>query len=250
MRVTFAGVGEAFDDRLANTSLLVESAGTSLLIDCGFSAATELWAVSENPLELDGLYITHFHADHYFGIPALLVRFVQEGRTKPLVIMGQAGVEAQIHRLMDMAYPNSLSKAQFDLLFVECASGGDAVLGDMRLGFAMSDHPMTCLSVRVESGGKALFYSSDGRPTEATRTLAAGCDLVVHESYTLEPDTPGHGTVDSSIEFGQQAGAAVVALVHISREVRRDQLAEILDRCAKACGIRAVLPEPGDSLNL
>ena len=54
MRVTFAGVGEAFDEKLPNTSLLVETdGGSSVLLDCGFTASCVFWTMAEKPLELD-----------------------------------------------------------------------------------------------------------------------------------------------------------------------------------------------------
>jgi len=250
MRVTFAGVGEAFDENFANTSLLVESANTSLLIDCGFTAASEFWKTSKHPLELDGVYISHFHGDHYFGIPALLVRFVQEGRTKPLKLIGQQGIEARIDQLLTLAYPNSLSKAKFDIQFIESSPETKVALGDMHMEFAFGDHPMPCLAVKVEANGKAVFHSSDGRPTEETRALASGCQLIVHESFTLETDSPGHGTVDSSIKFGQQAGADTVTLVHIRREVRRDKMPEIKSLCKNAGNINVLVPQPGDCVEI
>ena len=82
MRVTFVGVGEAFDENLPNTSILVESAASSILLDCGFSAPRAFWKAADNAEGLDMIHVSHFHADHYFGIPALLARFTQEGRTK------------------------------------------------------------------------------------------------------------------------------------------------------------------------
>ncbi|QJB56336.1 MBL fold metallo-hydrolase [Pseudodesulfovibrio sp. zrk46] len=250
MRVTFAGVGEAFDERLANTSLLAETEKTSLLIDCGFTAASAFWSVARRPLELDALYISHFHGDHYFGIPALLVRSIEDGRTKPLTILGQPGVEQRICDLMEMAYVGTMRKAQFGLVFVECVPGSPVSIGDMQLSFAVNDHPVRCLSIRVDSGGSSFFYSSDGKPTEETRALAKGCGLVVHESFTLEPKTAGHGTVDSSIDFARQAGADTLALVHIRRNVRHDRMNEILQRCEAAVDMTAVVPESGDCLEL
>lgn len=250
MRVTFTGVGEAFDEQLANTSLLVESETNSLLVDCGFSAPAGFWKAAQAPLELDGVYITHFHGDHYFGLPALLVRSVEEGRIKPLTIMGQPGIGKRVEQLMELAYPNSLGKAKFSLEFVECVPAHEVFLGDMRFRFAVNDHPMPCLSIRVDCGGKSLFYSGDGRPTGETRALAAGCDLIVHESFSLELDKPGHGTVDSSIAFAQEAGARTVALVHMKRTVRRGRLPEVLQKCAMAEGLTAIVPEPDDRLKI
>lgn len=250
VRVTFAGVGEAFDEDLANTSILVETDATSLLLDCGFTAATAFWRTAKEPLDLDGIYITHFHGDHYFGIPALLIRFVEEGRTTPLTIMGQHGVAKQVQSMVDMAYPNTLAKAQFDISFLTCEPGQEVRLGDMRLTFAMNDHPIPSQSVRVNVDNKSVFYSGDGRPTTETLALARGSDLIIHESFSLEPDTPGHGTVDSSIQFTRDAGAPALALVHVQRMIRRNHRPEINLKMKQATGVKVLLPNPGDMVSL
>ncbi|MGL1861123.1 MAG: ribonuclease Z [Pseudodesulfovibrio sp.] len=250
MRVIFVGVGEAFDETLSNTSVLVESGGLAILLDCGFTAASSFWAVAERPLELDMLYISHFHGDHYFGIPALLGRSIEEGRSKPLTIMGQSGVAGKIRQLMDMAYPNSLKKAQFALNFIECQPETPATVDRMQFRFAVNDHPMPCLSIRIESEGKSIFYSGDGKPTKETQALAQGCDLIIHESFFLEPTKPGHGTVDSSIEFAREAQAAHLALVHVQRTVRRENKQTIITRGTKETQLHVFLPEPGDRFDV
>lgn len=250
MRITFAGVGEAFDDKLANTSILAESDSTSILLDCGFTAASAFWSAARNPLGLDALYISHFHGDHYFGIPALLVRSVEEQRTKPLTILGQPGVESRIRKLMEMAYSNVMTKAKFDLYFLECTPGEEVHFGDFKLGFAMGDHSMPSLAIRLNSTKHSVFYSGDGRPTDATRQLAAGCGLIIHESFSLKKTVPGHGTVDSSIEFAKTAGAHTLAMVHVTRTVRHGQGPEILAKAQNIDGLNVLLPAPSDFLDL
>ncbi|QGY39849.1 MBL fold metallo-hydrolase [Pseudodesulfovibrio cashew] len=250
MRITFNGVGEAFDQDLPNTSLLIESGACSLLADCGFTAAAAFWRAAADPSGLDAVYLSHFHGDHYFGLPQLLARFVDDGRTEPLTILGQSGVEQRVRELVNMAYTSLLDRAKFELRFLECRDGGTAELSGMRLSFALGDHPVPSLSLRVDSAGQSVFYSGDGRPTEATRALAKGCRMIVHESFSLDPDKPGHGTVDSSIDFAGEAGARILALVHVRRRVRHRLRDEILRRAAAAKGLEVLLPEPGDHVTL
>ena len=250
MRVTFLGVGEAFDETLANTSLLVESDSGSILLDCGFTAPPSFWSLAERPLDLDGVYLTHFHGDHWFGLPALLVRSKEEGRTRPLTVLGQPGVEDRVRTLMELAYAGTLAKAGFELRFIECAPGREVDLAGFRLAFAAGDHSVPCLAVRVESGGKSLFFSGDGPPTEGTRTLASGCTLAVHESFSLDPVKPSHGTLDSSLAFARETGAEALALVHVNRRVRREERETILARLEKISLCRVWLPEPGERISL
>lgn len=250
MRITFAGVGEAFDETLPNTSILFQTQTCSLLADCGFTAATAFWRVADNPMDLDGIYISHFHGDHFFGLPALFIRFIDGGRTKPLIIFGQPGVEERVRGAMDLAYAGTLAKSGLQIEFIECTPESDHFFEDMRLRFAYGDHPKPCLGLRVDSGDLSAFYSGDGRPTADTLELAKGCTLVAHESFSLDPITPGHGTVDSSIAFARETGARGLALVHMNREVRHSNAEKVRKMIAEVEDMRVLLPMPGDFLDL
>lgn len=249
MRITFVGVGEAFDETLPNTSLLVESGDASLLLDCGFSVPHAFWALPDTAA-VDGVYLSHYHADHWFGLPVLLTRFVEEGRTRPLTVLGQPDVKERVARLTGLAYPSALGKARFPVSYEECGPGREVRFGPFRLGFAPSEHPVPNLAVRVDGPDGSLFYSGDGRPTPATRALARGCALVVHESFSLRPEKQGHGTVAGSLDFAREAGAKALALVHVRRQVRRGQEGEILAMAEAARGLRVTLPSPGDVLTI
>ncbi|MFW5837992.1 MAG: MBL fold metallo-hydrolase [Desulfovibrionaceae bacterium] len=246
MKCTFIGVGEAFDELQPNTSLLLQAGGTSVLLDCGFTAAPAYFRHAPAPLDLDAVHLTHFHGDHFFGLPWLLTRFMEEGRTRDLVVIGGEGVRERVESAVSLAYGSFFDKAHFALDFKTAAPGRPLSIGDCSLSFAASDHSQPCLSVRVDAGAASLFYSGDGRPTSATRALARGCGLIAHEAYALEQDVPGHGTIDGSLEFARQAGARAVALVHVQRRTRREGLLEVQDRLARVTAMQALLPEPGD----
>ena len=252
MRVTFVGVGEAFDETLDNTSLLVERADKpgGLLLDCGFTAASAYWRVAAYPLGLDGVVLSHYHGDHWFGLPALLVRMVEQGRTNDLAIVGQAGVKDMVARLMDLAYPNILAKAAFPIRYHDSAPGASLRVAGFDLSFAQGDHPRTCLGVRVSHGGRSLYYSGDGRPTAETLELALGVDLVVHEAFSLDPDTPGHGTVDGALDFASKTGARTLALVHLNRRVRKEHGEKIIGLATEIRNIELLVPQPGRILEL
>ncbi|EGB15102.1 beta-lactamase domain-containing protein [Pseudodesulfovibrio mercurii] len=246
MRVTFVGVGEAFDERLPNTSLLVEHNDSSILLDCGFNVSCGLWRYAARPLDLDAVYVSHFHADHYFGLPALIVRSLEEGRTKRLTILGPSGIESRVNRLMELAYSNALAKAGFEIFFIECVPGEDFKHGGFRFRFALNDHSMPCLAVRLDAGGKSLYYSGDGKPTDATVDLAEHCDLVVHEAFTLDEITTGHGDVGTSLDMARRSGAGACALVHMKRTIRHTMMDVIRMAVETETSVHGFVPEPGD----
>src|SRR3954452_18272937 len=92
------GTGEAFDTGLGNNSCLLydgkkgspskEKRIPTFLFDCGYQIPERLWALPKLYPELDAVALTHFHADHAFGLAPLLVRFAEEGREEPLGIFG------------------------------------------------------------------------------------------------------------------------------------------------------------------
>lgn len=249
MRVTFCGVGEAFDADLPNTCLYVAT-DVRLLLDCGFTAAHAFWRSVPDAARLDAVYISHFHGDHFFGLPALLGRFMDVGRTVPLAVVSQTGGPDKVLAAVRLAYPNLLDKLGFALEFVQVEPGDVLGIGDTELRFAPSEHSASapCLAVRADHAGSSMFYSGDGRPTPDTLELARGCGLLVQEAYGMQPDTPGHGSVPGAIDFAREAGAAALALVHLNHAVRRDRGTDI--RAMLADAVNGVLPEPGDTFEV
>ncbi len=254
MHVIFAGVGEAFDETLGNTSLLLltdtEEVKRQVLLDCGFTAAHAFWRESPDPLELDAVWISHFHGDHFFGLPLLLLRFWEEGRKRPLFIIGQNGIKDKAIAALDLAYPHFRPKLGFEIEFLEVTPGKDLQLLELRWAFAENGHSSPCLALRLDHDRGSVFYSGDGGPTDATRTLAAECEVIVHEAFGLDELHAGHGSVNLCIDFALELEAKALALVHMNREVRRSRATEVRQRLAGLKPLHALLPEPGDRLNI
>lgn len=254
MRVTFVGVGEAFDDRFPNTSLLVELAEgdgkRTMLLDCGFTAAAAFFGCASVPASLrewgpDAIWISHFHGDHLFGLPYALARWHEQGRSAPLTVYGGAGMPETLTALVDMAYPNLRGKLGYALDGVEVVAGARFLLAGIPARTALTGHGAPCLALRLEMAEDGLYYSGDGAPTADCLELARGCRLLVQEAYGLDAGIPGHGSVAQALALARDAEAGAVAVVHVRREVRRNQEGEIR-RMLGASGMRALLPGPGE----
>jgi len=76
----------------APTSLLVRRGGERLLIDCGEGTQRQLLRSGVGLVELREVFVTHFHADHYLGLPGMLKTFALRGREAPLTIYGPPGL--------------------------------------------------------------------------------------------------------------------------------------------------------------
>jgi len=253
MQVTFLGVGEACDPDLFNTSLLIQTGGQEpghVLLDCGFTGAHRFFAQLDDPEKPEALWISHFHGDHYFGAPLLLLRLWEMQRQNPLIILGPPGLEDVLSRAMDLAYPNFRSKLGYPIEYHQVGPADELDLLDCRWSFAWSEHGRDNLALRLDDGRASVYYSGDGGPSPACRTMAAGCSLIVQESYLVQDEIAGHGSVRSSLDLARRAGAPQLALVHMQRQERRRFAPVFQAEYRTLQDVQVLLPEPGQNLLL
>src|SRR6187397_3685560 len=74
---------------------LVRRGGDRLLFDCGEGTQRQLLR-STGLIDLEEVFLTHFHADHFLGLPGMLKTFALRGRETPLTVYGPRG----LHSLM------------------------------------------------------------------------------------------------------------------------------------------------------
>jgi ribonuclease BN (tRNA processing enzyme) len=254
MEIHFLGVGEACDGNQPNTSILLKTAAEEtagrILLDCGFSVPHQYLSLNPAAEELEILWISHFHGDHFLGTPLLLLWFWEMNREKPLNIIGPPGVEAKVKQAMELAYPNLKSRFGFPLLFHEITPEKQLLVSDSSFRGAYNEHSQPCLSLRLELQGKSIFYSGDGRPTPQSRSLVHGCDIVIHEAYRFEDSVPGHGSIRTCLAFARGAGAKRLALVHIQRDVRMQWMNKIAEFLNEYTDLEIILPEKGSVIAL
>ena len=243
--LTFVGTGEAFDPSLPNTSLLYRGART-LLLDCGYGVPHALWRLSQDPNLLDGVYVTHLHADHSFGLPALFLWMREEGRTRPLQVFGGPGVARWLRKLLELGYPGAYAPDRcFSIVPVAVPPGSRLEWDGLEIRSARSDHPVRNSSVRITEGKLSFCYSGDGAPSAATRALYRGASVLVHECYAADQPVRGHATVDEVLKLGDECEVGTLCLLHIARR-QKARVAEIV--AAHHRRTRVLIPAPGDRL--
>lgn len=252
--VVFLGVGEAFDEKLPNTSILVRykdnNTQASVLLDCGFTAAPQFWREEPDADSLDGVWISHFHGDHFFGLPALLVRFIEEGRKKALTILGQKGIHRLFRKVLDLAYPGFYKKITFPLEFLEIEPQKVAEAFGLQFRTAENAHSERDLALKIEGGGKSIYYSGDGKPTAEGMAIAKGSQLIIQESNEMEKEVHGHGTVVDSIKMARDCGASHLALVHVKRHARSEVIRKVKTIQESEKSLTVLVPEPGARITI
>ncbi|MBP9839322.1 MAG: MBL fold metallo-hydrolase, partial [Proteobacteria bacterium] len=88
MEIEFIGSGAAHDPKRGNVSILINSE-SKILLDTGFMNVISYFEKGWDANFIDAIYISHFHADHFFALIPLISKMVYAGRTKKLTLIGQ-----------------------------------------------------------------------------------------------------------------------------------------------------------------
>lgn len=215
--MTLLGVGAAVPDQdRENTHMVWEHPDGLLLVDAGGSTYQRLLRAGLDPLRLRAIFLTHSHADHINGLPALLFALKLAGFGETLTVYGNAPTLALAERVL-AAF--ELGEHQAAVRWEVVAGGQQVPLAGARFRLRTADtvHSRPCLALRFEdpASGRAIVYSADTEPCGAVRELARGAAVLIHEATTSEP-FPGHTTPRQAGEVAAAAGVAELVLVHFS----------------------------------
>jgi ribonuclease BN (tRNA processing enzyme) len=225
MRFTFVGSGDAFGSggRL-NTCFHVAGDKVNFLIDCGASSLIGLKA-NHIPLNsIEAVFVTHFHADHFGGIPFFMLdaQFFSK-RTEPLALAGPPGLAAWYDRVLDTAFPGSASiSPRFPLSLVEMPSTGKAEVAGVSVRPFQVNHGNPggpFFAYRFEAEGRTIAYTGDTEWTDELLTAAKDADLFVAEAYFFEKKVKLHLDLQTLEEKLPLIGAKRLVLTHMSDDM-------------------------------
>lgn len=100
----------------APTAILLRRGGERLLFDCAEGTQRQLLRSNVGLIELREVFLTHYHADHYLGLPGMLKTFALRGRETPITIYGPPGLSelfGALRRIFGrLTYPYELIELQ------------------------------------------------------------------------------------------------------------------------------------------
>lgn len=196
----------------------------AVLLDCGQTTLTGLDACGIERDEVDAIVVSHFHADHFGGIPLFLLGSIYaDHRTRPLRVVGPPGIEARV-REAARALGHSIDhqRFHFDLRFEELPHGGALDLGPARLRafetFHSPDaHPH---GVLVEGGGIQVAYSGDTGWFDELPAHVNGSDLFMCECTLERRGYEFHLSLDELAERRAAFDCGRIVLTHLGADMR------------------------------
>jgi len=129
LSIFFAGTaGSVPSARRGLPALLVRRGGERLLFDCGEGTQRQLLR-SVGLADLDAVFITHFHADHWLGLPGMLKSFALRDRSEPLTVYGPRGLTALMEamRIVYGRLTYELTIQELDPMQAVCGEGYEVV---------------------------------------------------------------------------------------------------------------------------
>ncbi len=232
MHVQFVGCGDAFGSGgRFNTCFHLVGSGINALIDCGASSlvAMNKLAISRN--EIDTIFISHFHADHFAGLPFLILEANYAlKRDRALTIAGPPGLKTRFAELMASNFPGTSDmELRFPLTLKELEVGRRSDIGQMRVTpfhVQHDDRAGPCLGLRFEAAGKVIALSGDTEWTEALIDIGQKADLFICEAYMRDKPVATHMTLSALEKHLGQIKPKRLILTHMSNDMlaRRAEL--------------------------
>jgi len=251
--LTFIGTGSCTPPAGNDTACFLLNG--HVLIDCGWCAALSMLPTGQDPTGLTDVLITHCHHDHYMGLASVLFyRRMQRARLGDESELRIFGPAEDIERVVELARAylqvDRFSAVQTTPEVIPVTPGDNLRIGKLDVQTAPTRHPVQGLAYRFldTDTGVAIGVSGDTAYLPELAEFFHGADLLVMEGSTgLKEPTPdstaGHSSVRQSARIARDAGAALLALVHVGSG-SRDELLPAARKVFPATS----MPEAGETL--
>ncbi|MDQ3143540.1 MAG: MBL fold metallo-hydrolase [Pseudomonadota bacterium] len=209
-------------NRRLRSSIIVKSAGETLLVDCGPDLREQMNAASL--AAVDRVIVTHDHADHCHGIDDL--RQVSHALGGPVPLYARADVIDRLRARFAYAFNStSIYPAVVDARPIDA----DMVLGDARLRFVDQPHGgISALGMRIEESGKSVSYAIDFHElTSDMADMYRNSDHWICDCLRARPH-PTHAHLDAVLGWARELDVGQLWLTHLDNSMDYATLARTL----------------------
>ncbi len=199
--LTFLGTGDFFAAERYWNSFVVDA---RILVEPSPIVVPHLRKAGLDIRTIEAVLISHFHPDHTFGWPFLLLERMISGGNDPVFVVGPPGVKDSLEALMrvgGMHDVHQVAHDRGDIHYVEAAGDGSLqVAGGLRLRAIEVEHlpNLRTFAYVLELDGLTLGYSGDTGPCAGLDKVAAQVDVLVVECTGPHTGAPPPVHLDTS----------------------------------------------------
>jgi ribonuclease Z len=174
----------------APSAMLLRRGGERLLFDCAEGTQRQLLRSSVGLIELREIFLTHYHADHYLGLPGMLKTFALRGRETPITIYGPRGLEDLFTSLRRI-----FGRLTYRYELVELDPGAVLERGEYELTTFPVDHGVSAVGYALVERPRPGRFDVDaadalGVPAGPERgALQAGESVTLPDGRVITPDS-------------------------------------------------------------
>lgn len=217
--LTFLGTGNYLASKRYWNSFVLDG---TVLVEPSPIALPHLRRAGIPAAGLEAVVVSHFHADHTFGWPFLLLELLRERDGRPFHVVGPPGVEGYLAGMMDVGgVPDvrEAAAAQLDLRYVE-VDGSWQEAGPLRFRAVEVEHVphLRCFGYLFERDGVVVGYSGDTSPCPGLDELVGGAEVMVLECNGSHP-WPTHMDTGSVRSLRDHHPQVRFVLTHLGDEV-------------------------------
>ena len=247
MKIHFLGVTGFPASGNQTIALLVENKGSQILIDCGASVISQMDSISGYITDLDGICVTHIHADHASGIPLVFFANAMErfysrnrsGKNSLTLAMEQVTYDNYLP-LAKSAYPlffGDKSPLNLSLNSLPNNEPSSFTVNDCSITTFPVQHSVPTIGCLLTWDGHSVCYTSDtkyfdGLASQIKSAEVLVCNIFGPTSLNETAQRFGFMTANEAAQLANQIGAKILVLQHLffyERDVElcRDEAAKI-----------------------
>lgn len=168
IRLYFLGTGGSWPTPQRNTlSIAIRINDEAILFDCGEGTQKSLMKSSLSLMKINKIFISHFHGDHFLGLPGLVQTMSFYGRSEPLEIYGPVGATNMLSNVLSIGYYS----LNFDIKIMDLNGNSTVEFGDYKVEYCAANHTIPALSYSLVERDYARFDESRIKDMNVPRNL-------------------------------------------------------------------------------